>query len=151
MMQLCKILLCVVSKSMLGVPMASEEIQTTLVPTSSHLHHISFPFNWLEMQQKKPRKNSTCSESPHLRKAENDCKRAQIYWPPTVAMQYQSFWAIVSPGPSKPVLTVGNTQHTSRWNRLSNTSNGKISRYLYICSLSSTYLTLTKNFQLECK
>lgn len=48
---------------------------------------------------------NTCSESPHLRKAENDWRRAHIYWPPTVAKQYHNFWAKVSPGPSKPVLT----------------------------------------------
>lgn len=51
-------------------------------------------------------KNSTCSESPHLRKAENDCNRVQRYWPPTEATQYQIFWATVRPGPSNPVLTV---------------------------------------------
>jgi len=107
MKQLYKVLQYVVSKSMHALPVASEKYTK-----KSILFSPPAPVNCsLDDKKKHTDDSTTCSESPHLRKAENDCKRAQVYWPPTVAMQYQIFCAMVSPGPSKPVLTVSKIIH----------------------------------------
>lgn len=110
MRQLYKFLLCVVSESMLLVPVTSEKNAENIV------YFLQQSCKCLLRGSKKTGKKITCSESPHLRKAENDCNRAQMYWPPTVATQYQSFCATVSPGPSKPVLTV--SKNISDWDEL---------------------------------
>lgn len=100
MRQLYIFLLYAVLKSMLGVPLISENTGRYNPWDCGRGRE-----RWRDQTMIPELDKSTCSESPHLRKAENDCKRAQMYWPPTVATQYHSFWPTVSPGPSKPVLT----------------------------------------------
>lgn len=111
-MQLYRILLYAAKRAMPVVPMSSgmKKIQTSINIHKNIMQDRSQNQLQLTMKMWQFRTN-TCSESPHLRKAEKDCKRVQMYWPPTVAMQYHNFWAAVSPGPSKPVLTAGT--HTS--------------------------------------
>lgn len=105
MKQLYKFLLSFVSRSINVVPMVSgkKKKESNWSSLLSTMAYIGLQVGSVRL--KRPTLRNTCSVSPHLRKAEKDCKRAQIYWPPTVATQYQIFWATVSPGPSRPVLT----------------------------------------------
>jgi hypothetical protein len=80
MKQLYKVPQHVVSKSTHALPVASEKY--TKIKCFSIFTAISENCSLEEFFYKKKKNTNdscTCSESPHLRKAENDCKRAQVY------------------------------------------------------------------------
>ena len=79
-MQLYRILLYAAKKAMHVAPMSSgmKKIQTSINIHKNIMQDRSQNQLQLTMKMWQFRTN-TCSESPHLRKAEKDCKRVQMY------------------------------------------------------------------------
>ena len=123
-MQPYRILQCAATRAMLFVPTASEKWGSINFSENKLLFKEKIELLH-ELKYHGKTKGNTCSESPHLRKAEKDCRRVQMYWPPTVATQYQIFWATVNPGPSKPVLTAGGRHIREQEHRKKRRQNGQ--------------------------